>query len=582
MMGTKFDIEKIDRKNDFAVWQVRMKALLKQQGLAAALKELPTATTAAYGKSKSKRIDEFHKLVGDLAAIVTAIMDEDQALLLLTSLPSSYNNFVETLLYGWDTLKLEDMLATLNSKELQKMTKSKGDGGEGLYFEEHLKRDYPMYNHKKSQGFVRNKDQVFGFKADGYDNADVMIAMSVEELLDWIMDSGGSYHMTYMRDYLVDFEEYDGGNVMLGDGRECRTKLDIAGNSLKKGFYREDAVGQDQVTMKTLKGGKKLREYQTRWKIKTGIQQHNGLVKETNVTLLAKVRVQCRCCKELSLRWNHGRIMHLRNIGQGVGSYNVQTQEVIYYHLARDREQHSTHELFRYRKDNNEATFVVAAVEKIYAHESLAFNDTITCEVISKWKVGLKEDMVAQSVVYVLSNGCRKSSDDNHDYYWEYAPANNILGIEIVRDQSDNTLRVSQSRVHNEKLVQKGHSILSLEGGLSGDCDVEKNGKWSCIYAVESLQVYHGVYTRLDIASADVGMLDGFDHGLPTDALSRTETTYMTLTKAAKEAIWLKRLVIKSGFELKIVADIATGALSKDIPGLRFQHRLNLLSISIR
>nr|GEW87262.1 hypothetical protein [Tanacetum cinerariifolium] len=37
-----------------------------------------------------------------------------------------------------------------------------------------------------------------------------------------------------------------------------------------------------------------------------------------------------------------------------------------------------------------------------------------------------------------------------------------------------------------------------------GDCDVEKNGKWSCIYAVGS-QEYQMVCTRLDIASADVG-----------------------------------------------------------------------------
>ncbi|GJY39476.1 hypothetical protein Tco_0425840 [Tanacetum coccineum] len=53
MMGTKFDIEKFDGKNDFALWQ--------------------------------------------------------------------------------DTMKLEDVVATLNSRELQKMTEAKGDGGEGLY-----------------------------------------------------------------------------------------------------------------------------------------------------------------------------------------------------------------------------------------------------------------------------------------------------------------------------------------------------------------------------------------------------------------------------------------------------------------
>nr|GFD24189.1 retrovirus-related Pol polyprotein from transposon TNT 1-94 [Tanacetum cinerariifolium] len=82
------------------------------------------------GESRYENIDEFQKLVGDLAAIDTAISDVDQALLLLTSLLSSYANFVEILLYGQE---LEDVLMTLNSKELQEMTKAKGNGGEGLY-----------------------------------------------------------------------------------------------------------------------------------------------------------------------------------------------------------------------------------------------------------------------------------------------------------------------------------------------------------------------------------------------------------------------------------------------------------------
>ncbi|GJS24353.1 hypothetical protein Tco_0452985 [Tanacetum coccineum] len=151
----------------------------------------------------------------------------------------------------------------------------------------------------------------------------------------------------------------------------------------------------------------------------------------------------------------HGNVDHV------VGSQEVQTQDLMYYHPARDREQHSAWELLSYREDSNEAAFTVAAVEKIYAHESLTFNDTVAYEVILKWK----------------------------------------------------------SRIHNEKLVQtllKGHSILLLEGSLSGDCDVEKNGKWSCIYAVGS-QEYQMVCMRLDIASADVGMLDKFDRRLQID-----------------------------------------------------------------
>ncbi|GJS71789.1 hypothetical protein Tco_0704630 [Tanacetum coccineum] len=158
-----------------------------------------------------------------------------------------------------------------------------------------------------------------------------------------------------------------------------------------------------------------------------------------------------------------------------------------------------------YREDSNEAAFAVAAVEKIYAHESLTFNDTVACEVISKWKAGLKDDMDARSDVYVLSNGCKKCSDDSDGYYWESTP---------------------------------------------GDCDVEKNGKRSCIYAVGS-QEYQMVCTRLNIASADVGMLDKFDHGLQTDVhvfvdFDYAMAAYMTLTEAWKKEIWLKGLLAES------------------------------------
>ncbi|GJR72639.1 reverse transcriptase domain-containing protein [Tanacetum coccineum] len=130
----------------------------------------------------------------------------------------------------------------------------------------------------------------------------------------------------------------------------------------------------------------------------------------------------------------------------------------------------------------------------------------------------------------------------------------NVLGMEIVRDQSGNTLRALQSRFYNGKLVQtllEGHSDLSLEGSLSGDCDMEKNGKWSCIYAVGS-QEYQVVCTRLDIASADVGMLDKFDRGLQTDVQVFVDFYYA-----------MERSINVMGYELRLVAGIATGALVK-------------------
>nr|GEY36379.1 zinc finger, CCHC-type [Tanacetum cinerariifolium] len=82
--------------------------------------------------------------------------------------------------------------------------KAKGVGGKRLYVrgEIWLMKYGTNSLWSKSQGRssrLRNEDQVSSFEADEYDSADVMMAMSVKELLDWIVNSGSSYHMTYKR-----------------------------------------------------------------------------------------------------------------------------------------------------------------------------------------------------------------------------------------------------------------------------------------------------------------------------------------------------------------------------------------------
>ncbi|GJS71193.1 hypothetical protein Tco_0704034 [Tanacetum coccineum] len=275
------------------------------------------------------------------------------------------------------------------------------------------------------------------------------------------------------------------------------------------------------VTRKTLKGRKKLRGFQTRWKINMGnvldscnqwsiqqcmkslvakhlgvpvIQQQNGLVEETNVTLLAKVKCillgyydDMDGCQLWRLDEVTSKVVLYGNKVFNKSGEHMKT--FISYSGVRHREQHSARELFRYREDNDEAAFAVAALEKINAHESLIFNDIVSYEVISKWNDGLKEDMDA--------------------------------------------------RVYNGKSVQtflEGHSILSLEVSLSGDYDVEKNS------------------------------LCGFDY-----AMGRSITVMgRSLQEAVKEAIWLKGLLTKSGAELRLVAVGAIDALIEVVHGPRF------------
>ncbi|GKA40295.1 hypothetical protein Tco_0732888 [Tanacetum coccineum] len=106
------------------------------------------------GTKLGDHIDEFNKLILNLANIDIEIEDEDQALMLLTLLSSSYENFVQTLLYGKESLTMEDILANLNSRELKKRTEGKKEEtSDGLYvrgkgsYEERLSM-------KKSSGFA--------------------------------------------------------------------------------------------------------------------------------------------------------------------------------------------------------------------------------------------------------------------------------------------------------------------------------------------------------------------------------------------------------------------------------------------
>ncbi|GKB13698.1 hypothetical protein Tco_1251058 [Tanacetum coccineum] len=192
-------------------------------------------------------IDEFNKLILDLANIDIEIEDKDEALMLLTTLPLSYENFV--LLYGREFLTMEDVLATLNSRDLKKRTEgTKEEIGDGLYVKgrsdhsgkahyggssrvkskggtdklkcfichlhSHLKRDCLM---KKSSGSVKKgkRDQ----DTDSFDDdgsayfGEALVVVGNDEMTELVMDSGGSYHMTHQRDFLYNFKVVDDGSV---------------------------------------------------------------------------------------------------------------------------------------------------------------------------------------------------------------------------------------------------------------------------------------------------------------------------------------------------------------------------------
>ncbi|GJV78122.1 hypothetical protein Tco_1509706 [Tanacetum coccineum] len=320
------------------------------------------------------------------------------------------------------------------------------------------------------------------------------------------------------------------GNVVYGG--TCKVQVHMRDGSsfvldnVRSGSDQDDIEGYTQQCMKS--GVAKHLGV-------AGIQQQNGLVNETNVTLFAKVRCLLIQSGLSKICW--GFFGWLASIKQGM----LEPVKVKCIFLGY-RKGIVGNNLWRF---DDVTSKVLQGVEfEVEPQEDHTFEHAIgsntqheNYSVIEKTvmrlllQAGLKGDMDARSDVYVLSNGCKKCSDDNDSYYWEYTPGMFIHLFLYIDDMGFSCGCKAEIWATKGLLDKAKGNILGMEivRDQSGDSDVEKNGKWSCIYAVGS-QEYQMVCTRPDIASADVGMLDGFDHGL------------QTYVQAAKEAIaiWLK------------------------------------------
>ncbi|OMO92766.1 hypothetical protein CCACVL1_06757 [Corchorus capsularis] len=150
----KFEIEKFTGTNSFQMWQSTVTDVLVQQGLGDALEaDKPSAMNdnrwrdiqrkaresfglkMKVGTSLRAHINEFNRLVTQLASVDEVMKEVDKAVLLINSLTDRYDPVTRALMVGRKTLSLQDATSAIFEYDRLKETEKKDEENGALTVE---------------------------------------------------------------------------------------------------------------------------------------------------------------------------------------------------------------------------------------------------------------------------------------------------------------------------------------------------------------------------------------------------------------------------------------------------------------
>uniref|UniRef100_A0A2N9IT68 CCHC-type domain-containing protein n=1 Tax=Fagus sylvatica TaxID=28930 RepID=A0A2N9IT68_FAGSY len=205
------------------------------------------------GADLRQHINTFKQIISDMLRIDIKFEDEDKAMMLLTSLPASYEHLVTTLLYGKETLELEEVSGALLDHYQRKHKDSAESSGEGLVVKGyqdrgrkkdkddksargrskskskavkcfkcqkkgHMKRDCPEWNKGKEESSTS-----VNVVADSESDGDMLSVSSSTDGLNnsWLLDSACSFHVTPHRNWFDTYRSINCGSVRMGNDAAC-------------------------------------------------------------------------------------------------------------------------------------------------------------------------------------------------------------------------------------------------------------------------------------------------------------------------------------------------------------------------
>ena len=194
------------------------------------------------GSDLAEHINVFNQSVANLVKVEVTVEDEDRAIILLCSLPGSYEHLVTTLTYGKENIKLEDIVAALLAHDQRKKNNATGEflddvlhvrGDHGSDEKKGKKKKkkgalcYKCFNHGHIRKYCpelkkdgRTANAVIANRKDDSDSDGDLLTVSTEKSCEaWLLDSANSFHATPKKECFLSYTEVDnGGRAYLGDG----------------------------------------------------------------------------------------------------------------------------------------------------------------------------------------------------------------------------------------------------------------------------------------------------------------------------------------------------------------------------
>lgn len=210
-------------------------------------------------KGLEENIDDFNEICMDLVNLGEQLDTENQAVILLNSLLEKYKEVKSTINYDRDSLTLDIVLDSLRSKELElriekkkttalytknrqlkgqqskqnrqnSRANQKGNQKEKekmtcnyCHKEGHLKWDCPILK-RKGKLPIKKENNVSANVLEGYESAEVLMVSGSNDIKEWIMDSGCTFHMSPHKHFFTKIKEFDGGKVVMGNNQQCDIK----------------------------------------------------------------------------------------------------------------------------------------------------------------------------------------------------------------------------------------------------------------------------------------------------------------------------------------------------------------------